>query len=148
MSPTYSAIRYYDMLKSCMIFFIIQAFIVFLFFPPVWDYPVYYRLLTLSMNIIISVFFGWHLYKQRYHIIFSYDDEGFILKKGKKEEISHKWSEFSKVSLIRTEHGDFSLRLHNSDFFDLPVSKLKLNPFEFRTEATRLMEANKRKKSG
>lgn len=148
MSPTYSPIQYYDLLKSCMIFFIIQAVIVILFFSEIWYSEIPYRLLMLSINIAISAVFGWRLYKQRYHPVFSYDDRGFTLKQGNKEETGHKWSEFSKVSLIRTEHGDFSIRLHNSDFFDLPTSKLKLNPFDFRSEVTKLVEASQKKENG
>jgi hypothetical protein len=101
----------------------------------------------LSTNIGISTFFGWRLYKQRYHWVFSYDEKGFKLKEGNKEEISHKWSEFSKVTLSRNERGDFIIRLENSDSFDIPTSKLKLSPYDFRTEATKLVEASRKKKS-
>jgi len=148
MSPTYSPIQYYNLLKSCMIFFIIQAIIVILFFSEIWYSQIPLRLVMLSINIVISALFGWRLYKQRYHLVFSYDDNGFTLKQGNKEDTRHKWSEFSKVSLIRTEQGDFSVRLHNSDFFDLPTSKLKLNPFGFRSEAEKLVEASQKKKIG
>jgi hypothetical protein len=131
-----------------MIFFIIQAIIVILFFSEIWYSEIPYRLLMLSINIAVSAVFGWRLYKQRYHLILSYDDSGFTLKRGNKEEARHRWSEFSKVSLIRTEQGDFSVRLQNSDFFDIPTSKLKLNPFDFRSEATKLVEASQKKERG
>ena len=147
MNPTYAPIQYYSVLKSCMIFFIIQALVVIVFFQDIWYADIPYRFLMLFINIAISVFFGWRLYKQRYHLSFSYDDRGFTLKKGSKEEISRKWSEFSKVSLVRTEQGDFSIRLQNGDSFDLHVAKLKLNPYDFRTEATKLVEASQKKKS-
>jgi len=147
MSPTYSPIRYYDLFKSFMIFFIIQAVILFVLFPSIWYAPMIYRLIMLFINILISSVFGWRLYMQRYHTVFSYDSKGFLLQQGMKEEIEHKWSEFSGVTLIRTEQGDFSIRLHNGDSFDLPTSKLKLNPFDFREEATKLVEANQKKES-
>jgi hypothetical protein len=100
----------------------------------------------LSINIGISIFFGWRLYKQLYHLVFSYDENGFKLRRGNKEEISHEWGEFSKVSLSRNEQGDFIIRLENSDSFDIPASKLKLNPYDFRTEATKLVEASQKRK--
>jgi len=128
-----------------MIFFIVQAIIVFLFFQEIWHSPIGYRLLMLLINITVSIVIGWRFYKQRYHLVFSYDDEGFMLRQGSKEETSRKWSEFSVVSLARTEYGDFSIRLQNGDSFDIPVSKLKINPFNFRSEVTKLVEAHQKK---
>jgi hypothetical protein len=130
-----------------MIFFVVQAIIVLLLFSNVWYSPVVYRLLMLFINIAISGIFGWRLYKQRYHLVFSYDEKGFTLKQGNREEISHNWSDFSKVSLISSEQGGFSIRLYDSDFFDLPTSKLKLDPFSFRLEATKLVEVSQKKKT-
>jgi hypothetical protein len=148
MGPVHSPIQYYSVLKSCVIFFMVQAIAVLLFFSYIWETPMAYRFLMLFINIAISAVLGWQLYKQRYHLVFSYDGKGFTLKQGYKEEIGHKWSEFSKVSLIRTEYGSFSVRLQrDSDHFDLPVSKLRLNPFDFRWEAMKLIEANRKKQS-
>jgi hypothetical protein len=130
-----------------MAFFIVQAIIVIFLFPEIWASAIFYRVLMLSINIAVSIFFGWRLYKQRYHMIFSYDEKGFTLKKGRKEEASHRWSEFLDVSIVRTEQGDFSIRLHNKEPFDLPISKLKLDPFNFRSEATKLVKANQIGKS-
>jgi hypothetical protein len=126
-----------------MIIFLIQVVIVLL--APVIDNPL--RLLIIPLNLVIAVVFGWRLYKSMYHMVFIYDDKGFSLKKGKREESSHGWNEFSRVSLVRAEYGDFSVRLyHNEEFFDLPASKLKLNPFDFRLEAMRLVSASKGQK--
>lgn len=148
MSHTYSPIQYYGVLKSCVIFFAVQAVVVLLFFSFIWQSPTSYRFLTLFINVAISVVLGWRLYKQRYHMTFSYYDAGFKLKEGYNKDISHNWSEFSRVSLIRTEYGSFSVRLHyDSDHFDLPVSKLRLNPFDFRWEVIRLLEASHNKEN-
>lgn len=147
MSPTYAPIQISSLLKSCVIFFAIQAVIVIVLFSSIWSSAISYRVLMLSINIGLSIFFGWRLYKRRYHLVFSYDQNGFKLKQGNKEETSHKWSEFSKVSLVRTQQGDFSINLENGEPFDLPASKLRLNPYDFRTEATKLIEANQKKKS-
>lgn len=79
-------------------------------------------------------------------MVFTYDDEGFTLKKGKGEEVKRKWKDFSKVSLFRTEYGELAVRLYiNEEFLDLPMSKLKLNPFDFRLEAMRFVSSSKSK---
>lgn len=148
MSQTLSPVQWYGLLKSCVIIFLIQAVIVFLA-PVMIDVPIEFRLLILAINLLVSVVLGWPLYKRIYHMIFTYDDKIFTLKKGKKEEVSHTWKEFSRVSLIRTEEGNLSLRLyHNAEFFDLPASKLKLNPFDFRFEVMKLVSSDKDKKVG
>jgi len=139
----HSSIQIYNLLKSCVIIFVIQAAIV-LFSPiPLGD-P--WRFFVLSLNLIIAVVLGWRLYKYRYHMVFTYDDEGFTLKKGKGEEVKRKWKDFSKVSLFRTEYGELAVRLYiNEEFLDLPMSKLKLNPFDFRLEAMRFVSSSKSK---
>jgi len=80
-------------------------------------------------------------------MVFTYDDEGFTLKKGQGEEVKCNWNDFSQVSLFRTEYGELAIRLYaNEEFFDLPASKLKLNPFDFRLEVMRLVSAGQGKK--
>jgi hypothetical protein len=105
-----------------------------------------WRFFVLGLNSAIAVVLGWRLYKYRYHTVFTYDDESFTLQKGKGEEVKRKWKDFSQVSLFRTEYGELAVRLYiNEEFFDLPMSKLKLNPFDFRLEAMRLVSPSKRK---
>ena len=148
MNQTLAPIQWYGLLKSCVIIFMIQAIIVFLA-PLMIDVPVEFRLMILVVNLLVSIILGLPLYKRIYHMVFTYDDKTFTLKKGRKEEISHKWKEFSRVSLIRTDEGSLSLRLyHNAEFFDLPASKLKLNPFDFRFEVMKLVSSDKDKKTG
>lgn len=145
MSPTRSPVQYYSLLKWCFAFFILQAIIILAFFPFIWSVDVTYRVLMLFISIAISLLPGWHLYRQRSHLTFTYDDNGFTLKQGKKNETRRNWSEFSDISLVRTEQGDFSLRLHDDDSFEVPVSALKMNPFQFREEAAKFVEVGKRK---
>lgn len=146
MNGVHSPIQHYNLFKSVIIVFAIQAAIV-LFMPlPIGALEII-RLPVLVLNLIIAITLGWRLYKRMYHMTFTYDKKGFTLKKGRNEEHGYKWGEFSKVSLIRTEYGDFSVRLYRNkedDFFDLPVSKLKLNPFDFRFEAMQLVSASKK----
>lgn len=139
----HSPIQLYSLFKSCAIVFVIQAVIILLSPIPLVD-P--WRFFVLGLNLAIAVVLGWRLYKYRYHMVFTYDDEGFTLKKGKGEEVKRKWKNFSQVSLFRTEYGELVVRLYfNEEFLDLPMSKLKLNPFDFRLEAMRLVSSSRRK---
>jgi len=136
-----SPIQKYYLFKSFVIMFIIQAVIV-LFTPMAVTAPIWYQILAL--NIIVSAVLGWYLYKQWYHIEFSYDDEGFSLKKGKSHEVERKWGEFSRVSLFKSEYGEFIVRLYaQEEPFEVPASKLKLDPFEFRSLVTGFVEKEK-----
>jgi hypothetical protein len=143
MSETHAPLQLYNLFKSFMVIFLIQAAIVL--FAPIIVEPVL-RFLILVFNVLISAFLGWRLYKRFYHMVFTYDKGGFTLKKGNREEVSFRWNKFSKVSLVRTDEGGFSVRLYDdSDFFDLPASKLKLNPFDFRLEVMRLVSVGRGK---
>ncbi len=136
-SPT----QRYNLLKSFVIVFAIQAAFVLLSPIPLLD-P--WRFLILALNLVITIVLGWRLYKYRYHIVFTYDNEIFTLKKGKGEEVEHKWSDFSRVSVFRTEYGELAVRLYfDKEFFDVPASKLKLNPFDFRGEVMGLISTSK-----
>ena len=143
MSHTYSSIQMYNLFKSVMIIFVLQAVVVLI--APFFSEQIV-RVSILIVNVVISVLLGWRLYKSLYHTVFTYDNEGFTLKKGRKDVNSFKWNEFSKVSLFRTESGELSVRLYrDSEHFDLPASKLKLNPFTFRQEVTKLVSVSKNK---
>lgn len=132
-----SPVQPYYLFKSFVIMFMIQAVIV-LFTPMQLTAPIWYQIL--AVNFIVASVLGWYLYKQWYHIDFSYDDVGFRSKKGKSQSISHKWNEFSRVSLARNEYGEFNVRLYeNGGFVEIPVSKLKIDPFEFRIRAMNLV---------
>jgi hypothetical protein len=110
--------------------FLIQAVIVFLM-PMALTAPIWYQIL--AVNMIVGAVLGWYLYKQWYHIEFSYDASGFRLKKGKTPSAERRWNEFSQVSLARNEYGEYVVRLYgNQNPFEIPVSKLKLDPFQFR----------------
>lgn len=146
MSQTYAPLQIYNLFKSCMIVFLLQA-LASIFMVPFTTLDPIVRILILFLNVLISVPLGWLLYKRRYHMVFTYDKSGFTLKKGNGKENSYKWNEYSRISLVRGEEGDFSIRLYkNADFFDLPTSKLKLNPFDFRSEVMRLVSASKSRK--
>ena len=132
MQQKYSPIQKYYLFKSFIIMFMIQAIIV-LFTPMALAAPIWYQIL--AVNVVVGLVLGWFLYKQWYHIEFSCDEVGFGLRKGKAPAIGHMWKEFSQVSLARNEYGEFKIRLYGTgEPFEIPVSKMKLDPFEFRLE--------------
>jgi len=135
MERRHSPVQPYYLFKSFVIMFLIQAVIV-MFMPMAVTAPIWYQIL--SLNVVVGIVFGWYLYRQWYHIEFSYDDSGFRLKKGKAPPVEHTWNEFSQVSLARNDYGEFTVRLYgNEQQFDIPVSKLRLDPFQFRFEVSR-----------
>lgn len=123
-----------------MMMFMVQAVIV-LFAPITLTAPIWSQILAL--NFLVSGVLGWFLYKQRYHTEFSYDDTGFRLRKGSGTCVDHKWNEFHQVSLTRDETGDFRVRLYGSEEpFEIPVSRLKLDPYQFRLDVMNLVETS------
>jgi len=133
-----SPIQPYYLFKSFVIMFMIQAVMV-MFMPLQITASIWYQILAL--NVGVAAVLGWLLYKQWYHVIFSYDDEGLQLRKGKSPSINRKWNEFSKVSLMRNEYGEFKVGLYaNGDRFEIPVSRLKIEPFRFRFQVIDLVQ--------
>ena len=137
-----SPVQAYYLFKSFVIMFMIQAMIV-LFTPVALTAPIWYQIL--AVNLVVAIVLGWYLYKQWYHIEFSYDEAGFQLKKGKAPPTKHTWNEFSQVSLSRNELGEFRVRLYGSaEPFEIPVSKLRLDPFRFRLDVMNLVATSRR----
>ena len=133
-----SPIQPYYLFKSFVIMFMIQAVMV-MFMPLQLTASIWYQILAL--NVGVAAVLGWLLYKQWYHVKFSYDDEGLQLRKGKNPSINRKWNEFSKVSLMRNEYGEFKVGLYaNGDRFEIPVSRLKIEPFRFRLQVMDLVQ--------
>jgi hypothetical protein len=87
------------------------------------------------VNIILSLGFGYWYYRQRYLIVFLYNQDGFELIVGK-HHTAHRWSEFKTVSLCLRRHGEFVIRLYETDdsFIEIPASALRLNARDFRFE--------------
>ena len=133
-----SPVQPYYLFKSFVIMFMIQAVMV-MFMPLQLTASIWYQILAL--NVGVAAVLGWLLYKQWYHVEFLYDDEGLELKKGKGLPINRKWNEFSKVSLMRNEYGEFKVGLYqNGDRFEIPVSRLKMEPFQFRLKVVDLVQ--------
>jgi len=100
-----------------------------------------YRFLIVAANLIVSGALGWRLYKHFYHLVFTYDDDKFSIRKGTVEVRSYSWADFEKLSIATSDYGEFVIRLYarNGGKMDIPVGKLKLDPFKFRPEFNRLL---------
>jgi hypothetical protein len=130
MESKYAPIQLYYLFKSFVLMFMIQAVLV-MFTPSGLIAPIWYQ--VLAVNVLVASVLGWYLYKQWYHIEFSCDEAGFTLRKGKNPAVTHQWSEFSRVSLTRSEYNEFKVKLYsNGEGVEIPASKLKLDPFKFR----------------
>lgn len=96
------------------------------------------------INLSLSIALAWHFYKNRYHTVFSYNEEEFELQKGK-SKIRKRWKDFAHVSLVHQGHGYFSVRLYKSetwgsDFVDIPATDLKLDASDLRFEVMKFVQ--------
>jgi len=134
-----SPIRFFEIFKLSVVFLAVQMGSTLMM--PLWFYDVI-RPYFLFVAVVTSVVLAYVVYMRAQHIELSYDDIGFNLKRGKTVE-THKWTEFHKVLLVRTD-GDFLVRLQDGESIDLPVSKLKLDPFSFRMKTLEFVEESRR----
>ncbi len=83
--------------------------------------------LSLLFLFLLSIIFGYQLYRTRYHTILSLNDLGFKVWKGK-SHIEGNWSEFEDVSIHITNKRESYIRLSSKDkTVDLPVSRIGLS---------------------
>jgi hypothetical protein len=131
-------VSYVELLKACFIVFLPQLALTF--FAPS-EFVIQYRFLIVAVNLILSGALGWKLYKHFFHLVFTYDDYKFSLRKGTVEERSYSWADFEKLSIASSDYGEFAIRLYARDGgkLDIPVEKLKLDPFALRPEINRLL---------
>ena len=128
-------IRFFEIFKLFVVFLAVQMGATLVM--PVWFYDII-RPYFLFVAVGTSVLLACLIYMRTQHLELSYDDTGFSLKRGTTTE-THKWKGFHKVLLVRTD-GDFLVRLQDGESVDLPVSKLKLDPFSFRMKTLGFIE--------
>jgi len=110
---------------------------------PIWLLAVAQYFLWAS--VLVSGALAYYLYLRIKHIEFSYDKEGFDIRRGR-SVLSHKWSEFSRVLLIKVRGTEFLIRLFftNGETLDIPASKLRTNAFSFRLKILELVQESTR----
>lgn len=107
---------------------------------------VYLHWVLLLFNLLLSAGLGWWFYKRIYHTTFSYDEEGFEMERAD-SQLSARWRDYSRVSLVHLGGGEFAVRLYKEDgddFLQIPVSSLKLDPSEFRFQVMEFVKGQGR----
>ena len=93
------------------------------------------------ISLVLSLFFGYRLYKKRSHLEFCYDSREFTYKKGEVISKRERWSNFDKVTVIKTEDGDFAIKLYKGKKdFVIPTTRFKIDAQEFRFEVMKFIE--------
>ena len=89
-----------------------------------------------AINFALSAGLGWWYYRFRYHTAFSYDEDGFDLRVGRRQSV-RSWGEYEVVSLVHRGHGEFVVRLYepqSDQYEEIPATALKLDAQDFRFE--------------
>lgn len=132
-----SPIRVLEILKLFAILLVIQ--VVAVMFMPVWflETARYFFLISIPLSIILA----FYIYLKTQRVEFTYDDESFTIKRGK-TTLTDGWKKVEKVLIIKTGNMEFLIRLQltGGTFFDIPASKLKLDPFTFRLNILELVK--------
>jgi hypothetical protein len=137
---TIAPIQPVNLAKSYVIFFILAslAWIAANYFI-LRDFLIGWPILI--GNLVIAGVLGWWWYKRSYHAVFSYDEQGFELQRGKAARKLKKWRDSSRVSLVHEGYGRFLVRVYedDKDFVDIPASDLKLDASDFRFQVMELV---------
>jgi hypothetical protein len=79
---------------------------------------------------LASYFYFFHL-----HQTLEYDNDGYSLTKGRKEEQRHQWSEFKETSIVRDNYGRNKVRVYkerDGEHFDIDSKACGVDPFALR----------------
>lgn len=84
--------------------------------------------LTLLILIFLSVIVGYRIYKTRYHITLSLNNEGFRIQEGNQKVTEGKWSSLTDLSFYISPKNEIYLRLYSKDeTIDLPLSRMGIS---------------------
>lgn len=84
--------------------------------------------LTLLILIFLSVIVGYRIYKTRYHITLSLNNEGFRIQEGNQKVTEGKWSSLTDLSFYISPKNETYLRLYSKDeTIDLPLSRMGIS---------------------
>jgi hypothetical protein len=113
-----------DYLKSVAIVFSLGAlFLIALLFLRVYTNMFLAVLIMLAFSIIAA----YPIYKRWYHTVFSLDNRGFKLWKGR-NLVEGRWSDYTDVSIHITPQSETHIRLYSKEeTFDIPLSRVGLS---------------------
>ncbi|MCS7113831.1 MAG: hypothetical protein RMJ15_02970 [Nitrososphaerota archaeon] len=85
--------------------------------------------LTLLILAFLSVIVGHRIYKKRYHMTLTLNNEGFKLQEGSNKVIEEKWSSFTDLAFYITPKKETCLRLYLKEgaTIDLPISRVGIS---------------------
>lgn len=135
----YSPIQKYDLLNSFMYVLVPLSFLTIIISIFMFG-GLFVNKAILILNLLISAYLGYRIYKSSYHMKFSYDRKSFNLEKGKKKKIQGRWKDFDRVSYAYTGYNEFEIRLYKKKGKEyvpetkIPATKLGLNASDFRFE--------------
>ena len=90
---------------------------------------------SLAGAAIIAVPAATALYFIRDHQVLEYDDFGYQVKKGRKQQDTHKWNELREFSVIKDNYGRLKVRMYverNGVHYDVDSSASGVNPYVLR----------------
>lgn len=84
--------------------------------------------LTLLVLAFLSIIVGHRIYKKRYHMTLTLNNEGFRLQEGSSKIIEEKWSSFTNLAFFITPRRETCLRLYSKErTIDLPLSRIGIS---------------------
>ena len=97
-------------------------------------------LLALLIMAALSLIVGHRIYKTRYHMTLSLNNQGFQLREGQKITEGN-WSDYTDVTIFITPKLEACLRLHaKKETFDLPLSRVGISRKEAYNTIRQLMK--------
>jgi hypothetical protein len=84
-------------------------------------------LLALLVILTFSIIAAYPIYKRYFHTVFSANNKGFRLWKGRRL-VGGKWANYTDISIHITPQHDTHIRLHSKkETFDIPLSRVGLS---------------------
>jgi len=90
---------------------------------------------SLAIPAVLGGVLAGYFYFFRVHQTLEYDDNGYSMTKGRKEEQKHAWSEFKESSIIRDNYGRSKVRVYierGGEHFDIDSKSCGIDPFALR----------------
>jgi hypothetical protein len=92
-----------------------------------------------ALSLVVPVLAGGVasilLYAVHDHQALEYDDDGYIVEKGRKSVERHKWSEFKECSIVKDSYGRNKVRAYverDVNHLDIDTSACGIDPYDFR----------------
>jgi hypothetical protein len=91
--------------------------------------------ISLIIPMILAAVSSVLLYFERDHLILEYDDDWFLIKKGRRETAKHYWTEFKECSIVRDNYSRNKVRVYferDGRHLDIDSSACGMDSYRFR----------------